>query len=178
MCKKLLCILLAAVMLCCCMLPASAAAETGVIRVKLHSDIAGLTKDDDAEHFIELLSDNVVYRVHRGGPVSVADYAGTSCRNELVAGRTYYIDYCLQAADGYTLPETISDGDVQIECGDSIDVYAVQITTGNYRNEDGTVTVEKGLRIQARVVVDGRLFQRITGFLYDIYLKIRAWSLY
>ena len=96
---------------------------------------------------------------------------------------------------GSSMENTLMDGDLVIslnngkyKTGDVIGFYynnvvlikRVIATSGDWVDiaEDGTVTVEKGLRIQARVVVDGRLFQRITGFLYDIYLKIRAWSLY
>lgn len=178
MLRKTLSVFLVLCTLCCCALPAAAVRETGVIRVRLHSDIAGLTESDEPEKMIELLTDNVVYSYRAAGPVSFADYAGTPVFDDLKAGRTYDLSYCLDAAEGYALPETIGEGDVQIECGKNVWVYSTQITTARIRNDDGSFTTYKGLRIQAQVVVDGNIFQRIIGFLYDIYLKIRAWSLY
>lgn len=180
MLKKTVCALLALCVLSCCLLPASAAAlrPTGEIRLKLNSDVAGCLYLN-SNNFIEILSDNVILNPDRDAPVSVSDYAGTVYYCPLEAGRTYYVSYSLVAADGYVLPEKLSDGDVTIECGKGVTVYSVQITTKNVRNDEGVIETSKGLQIHASVVVDSNHFwERIFGFLYDIYLKIRAWSLY
>lgn len=178
MLKKIFSVLLAVCAVCCCLLPAaSAAAEMGTVKVKLNSDIAGCT-ERDVDQLIELKSDNVAFRQRADSPVHVSDYAGTMEPGKLVAGRTYYIDYSLVAADGYTLPEKLEDGDVEIECGKGVTVYHTAIVTGNIRGEDGEIHPNKGLRIQASVVVDGNAFQRIIGWFHDLILKIKAWSLY
>ncbi|MBQ7595165.1 MAG: hypothetical protein IJU45_00710 [Clostridia bacterium] len=177
MLKKTISVLLVICSLFLLMTPVSALKETGVISLKLNSDIAGLTYAD-SEQLFEIKSDNVVYSKTHEFPVSVSDYAGTSSRDTIVAGRTYYIDYSLSAADGYVLPEKLEKGDVEIECGKGVKVLNTQIVTGNYRQPNGEMLTVKGLNVTAKVLVDGNIFQRIAGFFYDIYLKIRAWSLY
>lgn len=177
MMKKMISVLLAVCIVFLCLLPAAAANDIGVISVRLNSDIAGLTRKD-AEKMIELRSDNVVYRTDNDGPVFVADYGGTADDGVLAAGRTYYVDYLLVAADGCALPEKLNDGDVQIECGKGVSVISTQIVTADIRGEDGNFEPFRGLRIYAKVVVDGNVFQRIIGMIHDLILKIRAWSLY
>lgn len=179
MLKKTVSVLLAlCAVLYCCLLPAAAEEkELGVISVKLNSDIAGLT-DKDADKLIELKSDNVVYCTDDGVPLLISNYAGTQERGELKAGRSYTIYYMLRAAEGYTLPDALQEGDVEIECGKGVTVLAKQITTSAKRGEDGEIDHTHGLRIFAKVVVDGNMLQRAFGFLYDLYLKIKAWQLY
>ncbi len=175
--NKILSVVLAVCLVCCCLLPAAAANETGVIRVKLHSDIAGLTVDD-AEKLVELRSPNVVYRTGAGSPVQISDYAGTAIFDAAVAGRTYYISCTLVAADGYTLPDALSDGDLEIECGKGASVISTQIVSADIRDESGVLVPFRGLMINAEVVADGNIFQRLIGMLHDLVLKIRAWSLF
>lgn len=177
MLKKGIGILLAVLVLCFCMLPAAAQSETGVITVRLNSDVAGCTARN-VEQLIEIKSGNVVYSTDRSDPVSVSDYAGTPDNGALRAGRTYNIYYLLSAAEGYALPETVTEDNVKIECGKGVDVISVQITEGTYREESGALTTRRGLMIYAAVVVDGNVLQRVTGWLHDLILKIRAWSLY
>ena len=175
--KKTVAVLLALIAVLCCVQPAAALQQTGVIRVRLNSDIAGLT-ENNAKKLIELKTDNVVYRAEHGGPISISDYGGTMEQGTLVAGRTYYFYYMLQAADGYELPDALNDGDVEIECGKGVTVINTSITRGHYRNDDGTFDDVKGLMIYAAVVVDGNVVQRIIGVIHDVILKIKAWSLY
>ena len=178
MLKKAICALLAICVLSCCLLPAAAAQPTGVIAVKLKSDVAGCLYLN-SDNFIEIASDNVVLNPERAAPVSVSDYAGTVNYCPLEAGRTYYVSYELVAAEGYELPDWLNEGDVQIECDKGVTVYSVQIVRANKHDENGEVTHFKGLLIRASVVVDSNHFwKRVFGYLYDIYLKIRAWSLY
>ena len=188
MIKKLVSVLLALCVLGgCLLLPAAAQtidaqsgdaqSEFGVISVKLNSDVAGYT-ENDIDKFIEIRSANVVSSQRDGGPVSVADYAGTHEFGALVAGRTYFIDYAMVAAEGCTLPDNVEDLDVAIECGKGVSVYHTAIVSGPYRDEDGVMREYKGFRIQAKVVVDGNAFQRVFGWIHDLILKIEAWSLY
>ena len=178
MLKRTMSALLAVCLLCCCLLPAAAAKPTGRIALKLNSDVAGCLYLN-SDNFIEILSDNVILDPDRNAPVSVSDYAGTVNFCPLEAGRTYYVSYELVAADGYELPEKLNDGDVQIECGKGVTVLSTQITRKSVRGDDGVIDNAKGLLIRSKIVVDSnRFYKRVFGFLYDIYLKIRAWSLY
>ena len=177
MMKKTIAVLLTLCAVCCCLLPAAAANEFGVIRLKLNSDIAGLS-EQDAERLMEIQSDNVVYRIEDSGPVLISNYAGTADSGKLKAGRTYYVYYMLRAADGYTLPEKLEKGDVEIDCGKGVTVISTQITTSTKRNANDAFVQERGVMIYAQVVVDGNVFQRVFGWLTDQFLKLRAWSLY
>ena len=172
--KKTLAWVLAVCLLCCCALPALAAGGMGAVRVQLNSDIAGLT-ENDTEQLIALLSGNTVYAARC---VSFSDAAGTPFSGALEAGRTYTADYVLEAAPGYTLPERLSDGDVLIETGKGVSVFSVQIVSADYRDASGAFVPYRALRISAQVVPDGNIMQRIVGFLRDLILKIRVWSLY
>ena len=176
--KKTVSVFLAVCSVLCLLLPAAAVQDMGVISVKINSDIAGFT-EDDTEKLIELKSANVVYSERGDGPVSISDYAGTPCDGAAVAGRTYYIDYMLTAADGFTLPAAVGEGDVEIECSKGVRVISSQIVTAKIRVGDSADFVEfRGLKIYAAVTVDSNAFQRVAGFIYDIILKIKAWSLY
>ena len=176
MLKKIICMLLAISVVCFCMLPA-AAKETGVITLRLNSNIAGRT-ERDIEQLIEIKSENVIYSKYRTTPVAVSDYAGTPDSGKLQAGRSYDIRYQLSAAEGYELPEAVTADNVKIECGKGVNVYAVQITRGTYREENGELVTYRGLQIYASVVVDGNVFQRVIGWFHDLILKAKAWSLY
>lgn len=175
--KVFLAVLLAAITACGCMFCAAARNDIGVISLKLYSDVDG-KKSTDVQELIEIRSDNVVYDNKFNEPVSVSDYAGTVEYEPLAAGRTYFVNYYLSAAEGCTLPDSISDGDIDIECGKGVSVISAQITNGHYKLDDGTFSDVKGLRVYARVTVDGNVFQRIVGFFHDMILKIQAWSLY
>ena len=84
----------------------------------------------------------------------------------------------LSAADGFELPDKLRDGDLLIECEKGVKVISSQIVYARIRQSDGSFTDFKGLNIYAQVTVDGNFLQRIAGFFFDAYLKIRAWSLY
>ncbi len=177
MLKKSLAVFLAVFTAFCCLLPAAALTETGRISLKLNSDIAGCT-EKDVDRLVWIGSDNVVLRKRTNSPVSISDYAGTMQLGEVKAGRTYYIDYDLEAADGYVLPEKLSDLDVEIECGKGVTVISAKLVSAQIRNDDGEFEEYRGVHIYARVLVDGNALQRIIGFFIDVILKIKAWSLY
>ncbi len=176
--RKIISVVLALCMLGVFMLPAAAAESVGTVKVALSSDVAG-RKEEESQAFITVLSGNVRCSDHNAGPVSASDYAGTPVIEEpLVAGRTYYVSYLLEATDGCMLPDRIEDCDLEIECGKNIEVFSKQIVVSHAKTENGMVEDFRGLRIQARVLVDGNFLQRIIGLFHDIILKIRAWSLY
>ncbi|MBR4727860.1 MAG: hypothetical protein IK080_08230 [Clostridia bacterium] len=172
MLKRSIAILLALCALGCCLLPAAAQQPTGTIRVHLRSDVAGLNEDDT--DMLLTLSTDTVYC----SSVLIADYAGTQESGALVAGRTYTAYYSFKAADGYELPEALTEGDVEITCDKGVTVYAVQRTVSAVRNENGEMRDDPSVRIYAEIVVDGNPAQRIFGWIYDLILKIKAWSLY
>ncbi|MBR5426908.1 MAG: hypothetical protein IK118_01060 [Clostridia bacterium] len=178
MTKKIISAVLALCLLGCSLaLPAAAQEPVGKIVLKLSSDVAGRT-EEDYQAFITVVSGNVQSCMRHAGPVYASDYAGTPLQEAFVAGRTYFINYLLEATDGYVLPEKIDDCDLEIEYGKNIEVYSRQIVVSHARTDNGFVEDFRGLRIQARVLVDGNVLQRIIGLFHDIIIKIRAWSLY
>ena len=178
MLKKGLSVLLVLCIFCGCMLPAAGAGKIGTIRLKLNSDIDGLT-ERHYEKVIEIKSDNVVYTKRSAGPVSFSDYAGTPVQGAVKAGREYTVHYLLDAAEGYALPDDPDELDVEIECGKGVKVISKQIVSARERDESGNFVVTyRGLMIYASIVVDGSVFQRMIGRIHDIIIKIRAWSLY
>ena len=173
--KKWLALLLTACLLCGALLPLCAAqAETGVISLRLNSDVAGCTRED-RDRLIEIRSDNVVLATERGWEISIANAAGGAEGAHMDAGRTYTVTYTLVAAEGYTLPETLSEGDVLLETGKGVTV----LNCGIIRMASVTGgEPARALRINADVKVDGTVIQRLIGFLRDLFLKLRSWQLY
>lgn len=172
--KKTICILLTAVMLLltAMLVPVSAAAADESIKLHLRSDLAGVTPAE-YEKFAEIDSEVADFNtVTRADPVSVSDYAGTPVPDwhQLKAGREYEVHYDLFPEDGYVLPQSKEDLDIQFDCDKGVRVISYAITRGR---DD-----VRAINIMAVVVVDGNLFQRVIGWLYDRYLKARAWSLY
>lgn len=179
--KKAIAVILAVWALAFCMiLPAGAQAGSGAISLRLNSDVAGCTRAD-AEKLLEIRSGNVIFYRGVAGPIDIANYAGGGEYAHMDAGRTYVITYTLEAADGYTLPEALADGDAALDCGKGVSVISCGIV--ELRNPDlhpapGDAPTTRVLRITAKVVTDGTAIQRIIGWLKDIFLKIRWWSLY
>ena len=179
--KKLLCILLA-----CCifvsgtLLTSAESSQTDAIVLRLHSNVAGCTRAD-YEKLMEILSAQVQFRQweHKQYPVDIENAASFSAQEEMTAGRTYYVTYYLAAADGYQLPDTLGAEDVVLQCDKGVEVILCGIVdyyTSSATPLHGTTT--RTLRIVAKVVVDGNIFQRIIGWLKDVILKIRSWQLY
>ena len=165
------------ILLCCLTAPSSAASGGGVIALRLHSDVAGYSSAD-TEKILEILSPQVKYiDVGNAEPVSVANYAGFPETGQLTAGRQYAVTCLLVAADGYSLPESLKDGDVSYECGKGVKVLRTDVVKMRFSADSVQEDVQV-LRIVATVVADGSLFQRIIGWVSDIILKIRTWQLY
>ena len=177
--KKLISLtLILCVLLSCLALPAAAQDETGPISLRLNSDIAGCTRMD-VDKLIEIRSPQVTFYPYGDSPIYITNYVGNGEYAHMDAGRTYGITYTLVAADGYTLPEEISDGDVIFDCGKGVDVvYCKVVEIQNPDSAPGENVRTRALRIIANVVVDGTAFQRIIGWFKDVILKIRSWSLY
>ena len=175
--RKTVSVLSALCVLCCCLLPAAALAPTGPVAVTLHSDIAGCTQND-ADRLIEVKTAGVAVKGLAGEGIYISDFGGTPENGPLVAGRTYFIDYTLSAAPGYTLPETVGPDTVAVTCGKGVSVISTQLVQVTARDDDGNPLPFRGIAIRTKTVVDGSLLQRILGYIHDLILKIRAWSLY
>ncbi len=172
MIKKTIGFLLTAVLLAAMFVPAFAQAADETTTLHLRSDLAGV-KPEDYTKFAEIESGVLDFNtVTRTDPVSVADYSGTSLMDtdELKAGREYVVYYDLFPVDGFVLPETKEELDIRFDCDKGVRVISYNITRGR----DNV----RAVNIMAVVKVDGSLFQRIIGWLYDRYIKARAWSLY
>lgn len=153
------------------------AEEITKVSLKINSDIAGKTYED-TDALIEIRSDNVTLCKRHNQPIHISNFAETVEFGEVKAGRTYYMSYSLSPAEGYTLPEKAEEGFFEIETGSGVSIISANITGGRIRDENGELVENEGILIRAAVKVDGNLFQRIFGFIYDIYLKIKAWQLY
>ena len=178
--KKLIAVTMVVCMLFCCLLPLAAAAaepEGGAIRLRLRSDVAGCTTKD-VDKLIELLSLQVTWYDNGGnGPVFIANAAGGSEYAHMEAGREYAVTYMLQAAEGYTLPEEIADGDVEIECGKGVTVVYCKIAEMEKPETADKYDRTRALRIIAKVVPDCNAIQRIIGWIRDLILKIRSFQI-
>ena len=177
MMKKVCSLLLAAVMLLATgmLVPVSAVEGDTSIRLHLRSDLDGV-KPQEYTKFAEI--DSLVAdfnTVTRNDPVYVSDYAGTAVPDDrpLKAGREYEVDYDLFPKGGFVLPETADGLDIQFTSDSGVRVMHIAVTHGLPGEGD-----TRAIHITAVVVVDGNIFQRIVGWLYDRYLKARAWSLY
>lgn len=169
-------LLTAALMLTTVMLiTASAAASDTSIRLHLRSDLDGVKPEEYAK-FAEIDSDVMDFNtVTRKDPVFASDYAGTEIPDStpLKAGREYEVQYDLFPKNGYVLPETAEELDIAFDCDRGVRVIYTAVTYGLPGEGD-----TRAVHITAMVVADGNVFQRIIGWLYDRYLKARAWSLY
>ena len=162
------------------LVPGFAQSGAGAISLRLNSNVAGCT-EADAEQLIEILSGPAVYYYANSCPVSVADYAGGSHTGPLEAGRTYTVTYTLAAAEGSALPEALSEGDLALDCGKGVTVVyskIIEMQNVDPHPAQGAASTTRLLRIIANVTVDSNVLQRMIGWLKDIVLKIRAWSLY
>ena len=179
--KKLIAVILAACALFCfLLLPAGAQKEEDVISLRLNSHIAGCTRAD-ADKLIEIRSGHVNYYYENGYAISIANYAGGGEYAHMDAGRTYVITYSLVASDGHTLPETLSDGDVSLDCANGVSMISCNVIELQNTDQDpvpGDANTTRVLRITAKVVVDGTAIQKVVGWLRDLFLKIRSWSLF
>lgn len=179
--KKLIAVILAAcALVCLLLLPIGAQTEENVISLRLNSHIAGCMRSD-AEKLIEIRSGHVEYYNENGYAVSIANCAGGGEYAHMDAGRTYVITYTLAASQGYTLPETLSDGDVSLDCAKGVSVIScdiIELQNTDPNSVPGEANTTRVLRITAKVVVDGTAIQKVIGWLRDLLLKIRSWSLF
>lgn len=151
-------------------LPANAQEKIDKLSVSFSNDIVGLT-DRDIDRFKVETSDNIVFD---DDPILVADYTGAAYLGEIKPGRTYYIYYDFVAADGYELPDEVSEKNVSVQCGEGCSVIWFGKTIGPY--VDGKPSY--GLMFYTKVKTPGNFFQRFFGRIADIFLKIKAWSPY
>ena len=155
------------------------AKDDDTIRLRLNSDVAGCTTND-VDKMIEILSGPVEFYHDNSSPVDIANYAGGSEYAHMEAGRSYTVTYALIAKDGYTLPETLSDGDVVFECGKGVKVIyckVIEMANTNLHPAPGEARTTRLLRVMANVVADGNALQRLIGWIRDIILKIRSFQI-
>ena len=175
--KKALSITLVLCMLLgCLLLPAAALVDDAPISVRLNSDVAGCT-EADADKMIEIRSPQVVCRTARTDAIDITDAARFPPQAPMEAGRTYYVTYTLEAAEGYALPDALTDDELQIECGKGVSVIYYRIVD-YWVGSIAEPKTERVLEIVTKVVVDGTVLQRIIGWFSDLILKIRSWQLY
>ena len=173
--KKVLSIFLTVVIL---VLPFSFAAGAkeydSVISITLNDDIAGFDYTAP-ERIAVITSDNVVFEADGdSSALQINDYAGNVYLDKLRPGRTYTFSYSITPADGFTIPDTLDDTNVNITCADGARVIYYAKAQGAYK--DGKPTYS--LLLYTQVTVKGTAFQRIIGRILDFILKIKAWSLY
>ena len=180
--KKLFSAALAALLLFSCLFPAAAQETEALpavpIRLRVHSDVAGFA-EQDVDRLVEILSGHVVFREDGLYPVSVSNVIGESENGPMAAGREYTIVITFLAAEGYALPDALAEGDVTFECGRGARIASCRIADfavpgAPPRSPERLRT----LQICAVVVPDSNVFQRLVGILQDLWLRIRAWSLY
>ena len=148
--KRTFALLLALILLCgCLLLPVHAESSVGAVKLRLRSDVAGYACSDYSR-FMEILSGNVIYNTRSAGPVYASDYGGTSDHGKLVAGRTYYVSYVVQAADGYALPDKIDDVDLSFDCGKGVSVMFAAVWFIDWRAGVVIVVVFLALMLTTR----------------------------
>ena len=132
------------------LLPAAAQNEENAISLRLNSNIAGCTRAD-ADKLIEILSGPVKYCYdEKGYSIFIANCVGGMEGAHMDAGRTYVITYTLEASDGYVLPETLSDGDVSLDCAKGVSVISCGVV--EQKNTDPAKHQEKIREVQAAAV--------------------------
>lgn len=179
MTKKIISLLLAMTFVFALAMPAFAAeqpkeAETPIV-IHLKSSIGGLISAD-YEEFADINCDTIDFNtVYRNDPVGVSDYGGTPDYGEIRAGRAYSIHYSFVPVNGYVLPEKLDETNTTITCDKGVQLLSYAVTADT--SKDNGVD-DRTILVTAFVRADGDFMQRLFGRIYDIYLKIKAWSLY
>ena len=157
----------------CFALTAGAAGEAAG-SIYIHSDIADLTADD--REMLLTVEGLPLAFCETGAPaVLIADAAGTQTMEKIVAGRTYTIYFTLTPVGGSVLPEKVDGSTFAISCGKGASL--VSVGKVRFPQAQGQENAE-GVQIVAQVRADGNLWERLVGKLIDLWLKVRAWSLY
>lgn len=141
--------------------------KTANLAAVFNSDIAGMT-EADYEKMADLSVGNLVF--HEEG-VFICDYSNQANEGAIVAGRTYFIYYYFDTADGYEFPEDIGSN-LNFTCEGNTEVVSYSLING------GVPVGGEFLTICVEVKVDGNIFQKIIGFFTDMILKLKLWSLY
>ena len=172
--KKFTACLLAALCICFSLLPAAAEGTASAV-VTLRSDIAGVDYTTP-ERIAVIESDSIVFNPDAFlSCIQINDCVGNIILEPLKAGRTYVVCLSFIAADGYTLPDELTEENFRIEGSDNCNVFICHKAFSGYR--EGALR-DECIEVEAEITVDGNLFQRIIGKILDILLKIRSWSPY
>lgn len=172
--KKITALILAALCICFSVLPASAE-ETASAVITLRSDIAGVDYTQP-ERIAVIESDGIIFNPEAFlSCIQITDCVGNIILEPLKAGRTYVVCLSFIAADGYTLPDELTEDNFRIECSDNCNVFICHKAFSGYRQG---AKRDECIEIEAEIRVDGIFLQRFIGKILDILLKIRSWSPY
>lgn len=136
------------------------------ITVTFHNDLQGVTYQSPDK----LITVDAAQLDMDSLNVQVNDYVGNVYLDEMLPGRTYYIQYGFHPAKGFELPEELADEDLLITCEPGCSVYWYGITHGAQN--------VRGVAFHTKVTVPGNLWQRIIGWVVDHVNKLLAWSPY
>ena len=152
----------------------SGESENKKISIEFRSDIAGLDYTD-VEKLAVINSDNISYNSSRRfSPLQINDYTGDVYLDKLKPGRTYYFTYSFEAINGYEIPASLDESDVDFTCGKGTTVIWY------HRSQGTSDTGEKCyfFDVYTKVTVDGNFFQLLFGKIIDFFNKLTAWSPY
>lgn len=142
--------------------------------IELKSNVAGLDYND-YESLAIINSDNIKFNDSKNCDcIILSDYAGNLYFDKLKPGRTYYIQYSFIATDGYELPESKDDFQLNTVC----DKGCQEIWYGIAHGTDSNYEPQLSIMLNTKVTVDGNFFQRFFGKIADTILKIKAWAPY
>lgn len=142
--------------------------------IELKSNIAGLDYND-YEKIAIIKSDSIKFNDSKNCDcIILSDYAGNLYFDKLKPGRTYYIQYSFIATDGYELPESKDDLQLNTVC----DKGCQEIWYGIAHGTDSNYGPQLSIMLNTKVTVDGNFFQRFFGKIADTILKIKAWAPY
>lgn len=174
--KKLLCLSLALILLL-LSLPLCAGAEApkdSVISLCLTNDIAGLDYHD-YDKIAVILSDNIEYcTIDRFGILQINDYVGDVYLEKLKPGRTYTVSYTFSPVEGFTVPDVLTDEELELTCSDGCTVIWCRSAIGT--QDDGCPI--NLVSLYAEITVKGNFLQMLFGRILDRIAKILAWSPY
>ena len=166
--------LVAALLALICFVLTAAAAGEAAGSLYIHSDIANLT-ENDREKLLTVEELPLAFCETGAPAVLIADAAGTQTTKRIVAGRTYTICFTLVPVGGYVLPETVDNSTFSVRCGKGASLVSVGKVRFPQAQDEAN---QEGVQIIAQVRADGNLWERLFGKVADLWLKVRAWSVY
>lgn len=148
----------------------AAVEKDAVIKAAFNSDVNGKTiaNIEDLAYLAD--SDLRFHRDENGERSFICDSTNQLYSGAMKAGRTYYIHYEFETAEGTVFPENLDTAERSFSCDDGcsiVNCYYVRSLSDENVNY---------LYVCEKVTVKGNAIQRILGIFADLILKIRAWS--